>query len=237
MAKSGFVGVTFKDASGRVRGTKFGWSKGELSKLLGPGTAVALQKAALLVRREAQRQIVGGRGGRKPLGSDRGQFWRVGEKDGYPVVAYVRYVPRENKLSSWRPSAFLRNDIEARFDRNSMSVVIGPSKWPWLNRLHEKGGSVNVFVQHTKYPVSEYAGKKVPKKYQRSATDYAYAAGKRVRRAKVYGGAYVGVFNNNYGNFIVGPRKVKERPYMKPGFEKAKPDIPAQFRNTLGYKR
>jgi hypothetical protein len=224
MAKTGFVGTTFVDASGRRRATKFGWSKGELSKLLGPGTAIALQKAALLVRREAQRQIVGGRGGRKPLGPDRGQFWRVGEKDGYPVVAYVRYVPRENKLSSWRPSAFLRNDIEAQFDRKTTSVVIGPSKWPWLNQLHEFGGSVNVFVQHTKYPVKEYGGRKVPQKYQ-------------AKSGRTYRGAYVGVFNNNYGNFIVGPREVKKRPYMKPGFEKAKPDIPAQFRNMLGYKK
>jgi hypothetical protein len=222
MAKVGFVGLTFVDSSGKKKTTKFGWSKGELAKLIGPANAVALQRAGLLVRRESQRQIVGGRGGRKPLTN--GQWWRVGEKDGYPVVAYVRQVPRADKLSSWRPRAMLRNDIQADFDTKTKSVVIGPSKFPWLNQLHEFGeGTVSVYVRRTKYPVKEYAGKKVPQKYQRKGP-------------RAYRGAYVGTFDNSGGNFFVGIRKVKERPYMEPGFMKAKPDIPKQFRATLGYR-
>lgn len=236
MAKVGFVGLYWTDKHGKRQRTKFKWSD-EAARILGPATAVALQKAALEVRRNAQRMMVGGgtKAGRKPLSKPR--WWKVGEKDGYPIVAYVKKVPREDKVSSWSPTAFLRNDVQADWDSRTRSMVIGPSKAPWLNQLHEFGGQVNVYLKHTKYPVKEYGGNKdkVPRQFQR-VTEYTVSGkGGRKRTRKAYHGAYVGIFNNNDGAFRVGTRTVRGRAYMEIGLQASLGKIPQQFRNTLRY--
>lgn len=209
---AGFVG----ERGGK---TKFNWNKAELTRLIGKASAVALQKAGLEVRKSTQRGIVGGstRTGRKPLAKPR--WWKVGQKGNYPVVAFVRKVPRDDKVSSWSPQAFLRNDIEADFDPRSRSIVIGPSKVPWLNQLHEFGGSVNVYVRHGKYPVTQFGGHKVPQSMM--------GKDKRSR------GAYVGVFDNTRGDFFVGTRQVRARRYMEIGLLAAMPKIPKQFQNRI----
>lgn len=214
---AGFVG----ERGGK---TKFQWNKAELTRLIGRESAIALQKAGLEVRKSTQRGIVGGstRTGRKPLAKPR--WWKVGQKGSYPVVAFVRKVPRDDKVSSWSPQAFLRNDIEADFGPRSRSIVIGPSKVPWLNQLHEFGGTVNVYVQHGRYPVTQFAGHKVPQSMM--------SGGKGRGRAKA-SGAYVGVFDNTRGDFFVGTRQVKARRYMEIGLLAAMPKIPKQFQNRI----
>lgn len=227
MAQAGFVGLTWQDASGRMRSTKFEWSKGRLAKLIGAAAAIALQKAGLEVRRNTQRSMVGGG---TPTGRRlraKPQWWKVGEKDGYPVVAYVRKVPRPDKVSSWSPNAFLRNDVQSDFDKGTTSVVIGPSKFPWLNQLHEFGGSVNVYVQTTQFPVQEFGRHKVPQKFQRS---------KQLKRGgRRLAGAYVGLFDNTRGSFFVGSRRVRGRGYMEVGLQRSLPKIPAQFRDAMRF--
>ena len=205
--------------------TKFQWNKAELTRLIGKASAIGLQKAGLEVRKASQRMIVGGstRQGRKPLAKAR--WWKVGQKGGYPIVAYVKKVPRPDKVSSWAPQAFLRNDIEADFDPRSRSILIGPSKVPWLNQLHEFGGTVNVYVRHTKFPVNSFAGQKVPQSML--ATDG------RSRRSKKAGGAYVGVFNNTSGAFFLGTRKVQPRSFMEIGLQAAMKNIPKQFQDRI----
>jgi hypothetical protein len=235
MAKVGFVGLTWMDKSGRKQKTKFRWAD-EAAKVVGAGAAVALQKAALEVRRNTQRMMVGGStpAGRKLLANPR--WWKVGERDGIPVLAFVRKVPREDKVSSWSPKAFLRNDVQADFDASRGTVVIGPSKAPWLNQLHECGGTVSVYVHHGKYPVKKFAGHDVPKKFQPSSFYYATVDGKR-KRQKTYKGAYVGVFSNSrpaYLGFNVGHRTVNGRGYMEIGLQASLHKIPAEFRNKLG---
>jgi hypothetical protein len=219
---AGFVG----ERGGK---TKFNWNKAELTRLIGKASAAALQKAGLEVRKQSQRQMVGGgtRSGRKPLAKPR--WWKVGEKDGYPVVAFVKKVPRPDKVSSWAPQAFLRNDVQADFDPRSRSIVIGPSKVPWLNQLHEFGGQVNVYVRHTRTPVTSFANQQVPQKFQKSAT-----SGKRRRYGR---GAYVGVFDNTRGDFFVGSRSVRARRFMEVGLLAAMPKIPPQFRDRIGSGR
>jgi len=219
---AGFVG----ERGGK---TKFNWNKAELTRLIGRASAAALQKAGLEVRKQSQRQMVGGstRSGRKPLAKPR--WWKVGEKDGYPVVAFVKKVPRPDKVSSWAPQAFLRNDVQADFDPRSRSIVIGPSKVPWLNQLHEFGGQVNVYVRHTRTPVTTFAGQKIPQKFQKSA-----ATGKRRTGGR---GAYVGVFDNTRGDFFVGTRSVRARRFMEVGLLAAMPKIPPQFRDRIGKGR
>jgi hypothetical protein len=214
--------------------TKFQWNKAELTRLIGKASAIGLQKAGLEVRKASQRMIVGGstRQGRKPLAKAR--WWKVGQKGGYPIVAYVKKVPRPDKVSSWAPQAFLRNDIEADFDPRSRSIVIGPSKVPWLNQLHEFGGSVNVYVRHTKYPVNSFAGQKVPQSMLtvNRGAEKRDNHGRFLKRA-VSRGAYVGVFNNTSGAFFLGSRRVRPRAFMEIGLQAAMSKIPRQFQNRI----
>lgn len=224
MAKAGFVGLTYTDSRGRRRGTRFNWHR-EANRLLGPAVAIALQKAGMEVRRNTQRLMVGGStsGGRSIRKNP--QWWKVGDKDGYPVVAFVRKVPNADKVSSWAPMAFLRNDIVSDYDHGTQSVVIGPSKVPWLNQLHEMGGHVRVYVNHGKYPVKEYGKHKVPRKFQGTV--------KLKRGGTSYRGAYVGYFDNHGGNFSLGTRTVKPRRYMQTGLQASLHKIPQQFHRTI----
>ena len=115
------------------------------------------------------------------------------------------------------------------------SVVIGPSKFPWLNKLHEFGGSVNVYISHGKYPTREYAGQQIPQSLLRTrrGNERRDSRGRFAKRA-VASGAYVGVFSNSGGNFRVGTRQVRPRRYMEIGLLRSKAKIPEQFRNRLG---
>jgi hypothetical protein len=229
---AGFVGLTFKDAIGITRRTKFRWHTEELRQRIGAGSAVALQKVGLDVRRNTQRSMVGGStsGGRK---SSAPKWWKVGERNGYPVVAYVTQVPRPDKVSSWAPKAFLRNDIQSDYDPSSKSVVIGPSKVPWLNQLHEFGGSVNVFVRHGEFPVQTFAGKPVPRKFQAVKSQLRSRSRRGIR--DVARGAYVGVFSNTSGNFHVGVRRVRGRGYMEVGLQRSMSKIPEKFKGLINY--
>lgn len=234
MALVGVIGLHWFDSKGRKQGTKFNWHT-DAKRILGPAVAIALQKAGMEVRRHTQRQMVGGSTKTGRRWRAKPQWWKVGEKDGYPVVAYVRKVPHDSKVSSWSPLAFLRNDVQSDYDRRSESVVIGPSKFPWLNQLHEFGGNASFYLQHTKYPVKEYGGFQVPKKFQRETTYSVAGKGKRRKTAKSYRGAYVGVFDNDRGNFRIGTRTLRPRRYMEIGLQASMSKIPPQFRNTIGY--
>lgn len=233
MAKVGFIGLTWTDSKGNKQATKYNWHK-DAKRILGPAVAIALQKAGMEVRRNTQRGMVGGstRTGRSIRANP--VWWKVGEKDGYPVVAYVRKVPREDKVSSWAPLAFLRNDVVSDYDSRTESVVIGPSKFPWLNGLHETGGQVDVWLQHTKYPVKEYAGRPLPRQYQKRYTYTVKGKNGRTRQKKgALRGAYVGIFDNSRGNFHVGIRTVRGRHYMQNGLQASLHKIPQQFHRTI----
>lgn len=231
MAKPGFIGLTYRDGSGRTRQTKFNWSKPHVKRLIGDAAAIALQKAGMECRRSTQRMMVGGstKTGRV---SRKVPVWRqYGMKDGYPLVAAIRKVARPDKVSSWAPMAWLRNDIQSDFDAKTQSVVIGPHKSPWLNQLHEFGGTVNVYLVHQKYPVTEFAGKKIPRKMQADGKPYRDSKGKARRRI----GAYAGWLSNYPipGATRIGSRKVNGRGYMEIGLQAMIHKIPAQFQNTI----
>jgi len=208
-----FVGVN------RRGGTKFKFSKEKLKKLVGAAAAEALQKAGLWVRRTTQRGIVGGStpSGRRPRANP--VFRTYGEKDGYPVVGAITRVPRDDKVSSWAPKAFLRNDIESDYDFSTKSVVIGPSKNPWLNQLHEFGGSRTYYVAIGKDPVPTYNGKKIKRSL--------------MRKGSKGWGAYVGYVTDKPRTFKIGQRTLKPRRYMENGLQAGISRIPEQFRDTI----
>ena len=212
--------------------TKFQWSKGQLEKIIGKAAAIGLQRAGLEVRKQTQRGMVGGgsRGGRKPL--SRPKFWKVGERDGYNMVAIVRQVPRPDRVSSWSPQAFLRNDIEADFDVRTRSIVIGPSKAPWLNQLHEIGGSVPLYFVGSRKPVTSVRGLTIPTSVMRTGASPRRGKGSRLARNR---GAYVGYMTNEprSGAVFLGSREVRPRRYMEYGLQASLSKIPKQFRNTI----
>jgi hypothetical protein len=222
----GFVGVN------RRGGTKFHWNKTALKQLIGEAAAQALQKAGLEVRRKTQRGMVGGstttgRSLRKtPV------FREYGVKDGLKVIGAIRQVARPDKVSTWSPRAWLRNDIQSDWDSSTQSVVIGPSKSPWLNQLHEFGGVERYWVAASRQH-KWYRGFSIPKRF--------LADGKQTRDARGrFGpkliGAYVGpVVNRKYGpNAIyIGSRTLRGRGYMEIGLQASMHKIPQQFRNTL----
>lgn len=194
--------------------TKFSWQGETLKKLVGEAAAKALQNAGMDVRKATQRMM----SNRKPL--SRPRFWKVGERNGIPLVAAVYQVPKEDKVTSWKtpsfPKGFLRQDIQSDFDNRSQSVVIGPSRAPWLNQLHEFGGSVPLYFLSSQRPTRQYRGKTIP----------ASVAGK---------GAYVGVMVNkpSSGAISLGTRNVRGRGYMEIGLQASIDRIPEQFRDTL----
>lgn len=52
--------------------------------------------------------------------------------------------PPGKPIKSWSPRRFVYNDIRYFYDKRRGSVVIGPQKEPWLNRLHEFGGQLRM---------------------------------------------------------------------------------------------
>lgn len=208
-----FVGVN------RRGGTKFKFSKEKLRRLVGDAAAEALQKAGLWVRRTTQRGMVGGSttSGRRPRSSP--VFRIYGEKDGYPVVGAITQVPRDDKVSTWAPRAFLRNDIQSDYDFSTKSVVVGPSKAPWLNQLHEFGGSRTYWVSIGKEPTPFYGGKKLKRSL--------------MRKGPKGWGAYVGYVIDKPRAFKIGQRTIKGRQYMENGLQAGMSKIPEQFRDKI----
>lgn len=217
---AGFVG----ERGGK---TKFNWNKAELTRLIGKASAVALQKAGLEVRKETQRKMSVRAPRKSPV------FWKVGKSSRFfPLVAAVFQVPKQDRVTSWKtgqhPKGFLRSDIEANFDTRSKSVVIGPSKLPWLNQLHEFGGSVPVYFAGTEFPVTEWRGKKLPGSMMASMPSMG-------GRKKAYIGAHVGYLTNrrSANSIFLGMRRVSGRSYMEKGIQAAMPKIPKQFQNRI----
>lgn len=211
--------------------TKFHWNKGHLEREIGRAAAIGLQRAGLIVRKQTQRGMVGGgsRSGRQPL--KRPKFWKVGERNGYNMVAIVRQVPRPDKISSWAPQAFLRNDIEADFDPTTKSIVIGPSKEPWLNQLHEFGGKISLYFVGSDKPQVSTRGLMLPTSVMRTGGPVSGKGSRAARRR----GAYVGYLVNEpqSGAISLGTRTVRDRHYMEIGLLASMKRIPPQFRNTI----
>lgn len=216
-----FVGVN------RKGGTKFQFSKERLRKLVGDAAAEALQKTGLLVRRNTQRGMVGGSSRSGRAMPKKPQFRMYGTHDGRPVVGAVWGIPRQDKVSSWAPMAFLRNDVQSDYDFGTKSVVIGPSKLPWLNQLHEMGGTSRFWVASPKYPRTEFAGQRLPRKMM--------SHGSRGKKGGGLPGAYVGyVTNKPVADAIpIGSRTLKDRRYMENGLQASLAKIPEQFRNKI----
>jgi len=100
-------------------------------------------------------------------------------------------------------AGFLRDDILYALDPTDKSVVIGPSKSPWLNELHEFGGRVQMGVWRRKT----------------TGTKVLLKRGPRNRRAYTMAGRTVAVY--------------PPRPFMGPALDKTRPKLPEMYRDAV----
>jgi len=185
--------------------TKFKWT--HVKDRVAVGRQKALRIAGAEVRRGVQRSM----SSRKPTME---KLVDVGTVDGVRLVAKRTQIPRSDKVTSWKtnrfPKGFLRSDIQYDYDRSTDSVVVGPAKLPKLNKLHEVGGTINLWFVKTAAP------SKVPRKFS--------------------GGAVFGITSNRpIGNDSIrlGGRRVKARRYMETGLDVARAKIPEAFRDAI----
>jgi len=185
--------------------TKFRWD--HVVKRYGEGRARALRIAGAEVRRGTQRSM----SLRSPLSTPR--LVDLGMVNGERLVAKRTQVPKLDRVTSWRtttfPKGFLRSDIQYDYDSATDTVVVGPTRLPRLNRLHEIGGTINLYFVRTGPPV------RVPRKFR--------------------GGTVFGVQRNRpVGDAIaLGTRRVKARRFMARGLEVSRDKIAPAWRDKI----
>lgn len=190
----------------RIAGpTKFRW--GHVLKRLGEARVKALRIAGAEVRRGVQREM----SNRRPVKNPR--LVDLGTVNGERLVAKVSQPTRPERVTSWKtsrfPKGFLRSDIQYDYDTGTDTVVVGPAKAPKLNKLHEVGGSVDLYFYRVGPPA------KVPRKFAR---------------------ARFGIFTNTpigEQSIRLGRRRVKARRFMANGLKVALPKIAPAWRDTI----
>jgi hypothetical protein len=194
--------------------TKFKWDEKKFRRLEGKARMKALSRAGLRVKQSCQKQI----SARKPLSKNPKQ-WQIATRHGFDLIALVDRPSKPDQLTSWRtprnPSGMLRKDIENDYDGRSQSVVVGPSKFPWLNQLHEFGGT-----SKPRYflPIPRRTrGNRVFGVLTNTRPTVGRGGRRRVEQAGVY-------------SFT--PR-IKARPFMSKGLAAARRKIPEEFRDQL----
>jgi hypothetical protein len=195
-----------RPATGKPRpATKFKWE--HVRSRLAVGRERALKIAGSDVRRATQRAM----SNRKPI---KEKLIDLGVVDGERLVAKRRQIAIPDKVTSWKtarfPKGFLRSDIQYDYDATTDSVVVGPTRLPKLNKLHEVGGQVQLWFVRTRAPAS------VPR--------------------RLSGGAVFGITSNTPAGtnpIELGSRRVRARRYMQTGLDDAKPNLAEAFRDAI----
>ena len=192
--------------TGKVTGrTKFKW--GHVLDRMSAGRQKALKIAGAEVRRSVQRSM----SNRRPTME---KLVDIGTVNGMRLVAKRTQTAKPDKVTSWKtptfPKGFLRSDIQYDYDSSTDSVVVGPAKLPKLNKLHEIGGTINLWFVKTAAPA------KVPRKFS--------------------GGAVFGITSNRpigKESIKLGSRLVKARRYMQTGLKNGMDKSPEAFRDAI----
>lgn len=209
--------------------TKFKWDIEKFKKREGEARMKALSRAGLITKRLSQKQFRRRQIMRKPIWTNEGTH------NGYPLVAIRFQDSTQGRVTTWKPKEFLRRDIEDDYDPKTRSVVIGPSKFPRLNQLHEFGGRDEVKLKLVRdVPVTNLYQYKVPQSL------IGKGQGRDRRGRFMRKGAYVGTWHSSRAR-VKGKRrtvaydsgKVPKAGYMAKGIAAAKGKIPQQFRNQL----
>jgi hypothetical protein len=193
--------------------TKFKLDTARVRRKLGEATADALKFAGYDVKKATRREM----SNRTP--TKRAQNWKIASRHGFDLYAQINRVPKSDRVTSWKtprhPDGFLRSDIESNYDTRSKTVVIGPSKIPRINRLHEFGGQVTVYFKPIPRPPGSRWGNRI----------YGVLTN---RRPKVTGSSRI-----QQAGIYSFTRNVKPRRYMEKGLQKALPRIPKYFKNMI----
>ena len=203
------VSVTVKEGGGKSGAgkppSKFKWE--HVRSRLAVGRERALKIAGSDVRRATQRAM----SNRKPI---KEKLIDLGVVNGERLVAKRRQIAIPDKVTSWKtarfPKGFLRSDIQYDYDATTDSVVVGPTRLPKLNKLHEVGGQVQLWFVRTRSPAS------VPR--------------------RLSGGAVFGITSNTPAGtnpIEIGSRRVRARRYMQNGLDDAKPNLAEAFRDAI----
>jgi hypothetical protein len=192
--------------------SKFKLDQPKIRRRVGEARARALREVGLVVRDRTKRQM----SSRKPR--SRPVRIKVGVRFGLDLVALVDRVPKPGVVTSWRtsrnPRGMLRSDIQSDYDTRTKTVVIGPSKFPRLNELHEKGGSA---VRYFKPVPIRARGNRV----LGVLTNTPPKTNFRRRGARIIEKPF---------RFTI---RIKNRAYMGKGLAAARPRIPFEFQDTI----
>lgn len=193
--------------------SKFKLDQPKMRRKVGEARAKALRQAGLVVRDRTKRKMSFRSPRSRPVQR------KVGSRFGLDLVARIDRVPKANDVvTSWRtprnPRGMLRSDIQSNYDHRSKTVVIGPSKFPRLNDLQERGGTAVRFFKPV--PIRT-RGKRVLGIL--TNTPPRERVGRRRTR----------LMANPY-RFTI---RIKRRPYMGKGLAAARPRIPREFRDTI----
>jgi len=118
----------------------------EMSKELGKVNGKTLTLVGLDVRDAAKRGIgqtapAKTKAGAKAVGADRLVDIRGGVYRNVNATLSGKPRPAGKPIKSWAPKRFVYRDILSTYDGMRGTVVIGPYRSPWLNELHQDGGT------------------------------------------------------------------------------------------------
>ncbi len=191
-------------------------------KRIGEGRAKALRKAGAMVYRSCQSEFAAGK--QSTIGQNR----QVGTFRGLPLIERRKRQQKRGRITSWRsarsPKGYMKSMMAFAYDPTRGSVVIGPRSKPWLNVLHEKGGS------QTQRLFLRFRGRPIP-------TQRAFGLRRTGSRFNL---AYVGTFmyprpktSNFRATSITRTVRVRASKYQTKGLKKVVNKIAAKFRGQI----
>lgn len=201
--------------------SKFKWDDRRLIRKVGEARVKSLRRAGLVVRDRTKRQM-SRRAPRKNA-----MRMQVGNRFDLKLIALIDRVPKSDRITSWKtqrnPEGMLYRDIQSDYDSRTKSVVIGPSKFPALNEVQERGGTSRRWFKPIpkKAPRGSVFGvltNSIPRERSRWVT---VNGRNRRRRGREITSSF---------SFQI---RIKPRSYMAKGLAKARPRIPEEFRNTI----
>ena len=166
-----------------------------VARILGKAEKKFLSKAGGTVRTTARRSV-------RKKGKARSAPGQARARDRW-LHEIKEQPPSPPGTPPYTHTGFLREDITYALDPIDKSVVIGPSKSPWLNALHEFGGRVTMGIWRRKTTGTRVLLKRGPKN----------------KRAYTYEGSTVATY--------------PPRPFMNPALDKIAPKLPEMYRHAV----
>lgn len=172
----------------------------KVRRMIGAANQKSLMKAGMDLRQAARRGIGSAapkqtKSGMRAVGAGEVVEFQGGLYRDLTMMGSGKPRPAGKPIKSWSPKRFVYNDIMYYWEPNRRTVVIGPSREPWLNRLHEFGGQLRM----TAYRLG----------VQTARSAYLFRHGSRREQAENRTG------RDRYGAIIWSPRGLKSRTWER----------------------